>query len=102
MPPLSLLSAFHGCGATDDNTANRFASAQGAAPFSLPPLPYDEGALAPAISSTTIGVHYGKHHKAYVDNLNKLVEDTDLAGKSLEDIAKAVRGDAGKAGVFNN
>jgi Fe-Mn family superoxide dismutase len=78
------------------------ASAQGAAPFSLPPLPYDEGALAPAISSTTIGVHYGKHHKAYVDNLNKLVEGTDLAGKSLEDIAKAVRGDAGKAGVFNN
>jgi len=57
--------------------------------FSLPPLPYPEDALAPVISGTTIGFHYGKHHRAYVDNLNKAIEGTDLAHKSLEDILKA-------------
>jgi len=54
------------------------------------------------ISSTTIGFHYGKHHRAYVDNLNKAVEGTDLAHKSLEDIVKATAGDPARVGVFNN
>ena len=69
----------------------------------LPPLPYADNALAPTISANTIGFHYGKHHKAYVDNLNALLKDMpDLAGLSLEDLIKKVHGDAAKAGVFNN
>lgn len=72
------------------------------APFSLPPLPYADNALEPLISANTISFHYGKHHKAYVDNLNKLVEGKDLAQLSLEDIIKKAAGNADMAGVFNN
>jgi Fe-Mn family superoxide dismutase len=80
----------------------RCALSQPSGPFSLPPLPYPEEALAPVISSTTIGFHYGKHHRAYVDNLNKAVEGTELASKSLEDIVKATAADPARVGVFNN
>jgi Fe-Mn family superoxide dismutase len=65
--------------------------------FTLPDLPYAKGALAPFLSEETLEYHYGKHHNAYVTNLNGLVEGTDLAGKSLEDIILAAEG-----GVFNN
>jgi Fe-Mn family superoxide dismutase len=65
--------------------------------FTLPDLPYAKGALAPFLSEETLEYHYGKHHNAYVTNLNGLVEGTDLAGKSLEDIILA-----GDGGVFNN
>ena len=65
--------------------------------FTLPPLPYDKSALAPHISAETLEFHYGKHHKAYVDNLNKLTEGKPEATKSLEDIIKVSEG-----GVFNN
>ena len=51
-----------------------------AAALSLPPLPYGENALEPVISAKTIGFHYGKHHKGYVDNLNKLIAGTEFAG----------------------
>jgi superoxide dismutase, Fe-Mn family len=71
-------------------------------PFSLPPLPYAEDGLAPVISSTTISFHYGKHHKAYVDNLNKAVEATELKEKSLEDIVKTAFGDHQRAAIYNN
>ncbi|TNE66920.1 MAG: superoxide dismutase [Alphaproteobacteria bacterium] len=70
--------------------------------FELPALPYSDTALEPHISAQTLGFHHGKHHNAYVVNLNKLIEGTDFAGKSLEDIMKATAGDASKAGVFNN
>ncbi|MEZ4375747.1 MAG: Fe-Mn family superoxide dismutase [Polyangiaceae bacterium] len=63
----------------------------------LPALPWAKDALAPHISAETIDYHYGKHHNAYVTNLNKLIDGTDLAGKSLEEIVKAAEG-----GVFNN
>ena len=72
------------------------------APFSLPALPYADDALAPVISSNTLGFHYGKHHKAYVDNLNKLVAGTAHADSSLEDIIRATAGKADAAGIFNN
>jgi Fe-Mn family superoxide dismutase len=68
----------------------------------LPPLPYAEDALAPVISAQTMSFHYGKHHKAYVDNLNKLVAGTDLADTPLEKVIAASAGKADKAGVFNN
>ena len=72
------------------------------APFSLPPLPYADTALEPLISANTLSYHYAKHHKTYVDNLNKLVEGKDLAQMSLEEIIHASAGKAEMAGVFNN
>ena len=72
------------------------------APFSLPPLPYADTALEPLISANTLSFHYGKHHKAYVDNLNKLVEGKDLATMTLEQIINLSAGKADMAGVFNN
>lgn len=70
--------------------------------FTLPPLPFAEGALAPVISANTLGFHYGKHHKAYVDNLNKLVAGTELESATLEKIIKDTAGKADKSGIFNN
>ncbi len=70
--------------------------------ISLPPLPYAKDALAPYISANTLDFHYGKHHKAYVDNVNKLIEGTDLAEKSLEEIIKISAKDTAKTGIFNN
>ena len=64
---------------------------------SLPELPWPKDALAPTISAETIEYHYGKHHKAYVDKLNALIEGTPLAKASLEEIVKTSEG-----GVFNN
>ena len=68
----------------------------------LPELPYGKDALAPYISQNTIEFHYGKHHKTYVDNANKLLADTDMADASLEAIIQKTAGDAGKIGIFNN
>ena len=70
--------------------------------FTLNPLPYNRDALAPHMSAETLDYHYGKHHKAYVDNLNKLVDGTELAHKSLEEVIKIAFGDSAKAGIFNN
>jgi len=71
-------------------------------PFALPPLPYSENALEPYTSAKTISFHYGKHHKAYVDNLNKAAAGTDLEGKPLDQVIRAVAGDPKRTGVFNN
>lgn len=70
--------------------------------FELPALPYPADALKPYMSAETFSFHHGKHHAAYVANLNKLIEGTDLANKSLEEIIKATFGDPSKAGIFNN
>ena len=67
-----------------------------------PPLPYAEDALEPVISAKTIGFHYGKHHKAYVDNLNKLIAGTEFEGIPLEEIIKKTADKAEHAGIFNN
>ena len=63
----------------------------------LPALPFERTALEPNISGETIDYHYGKHHKAYVDNLNKMIEGTEFADMALEDIIKKSQG-----GMFNN
>jgi superoxide dismutase, Fe-Mn family len=65
--------------------------------FELPALPYAKNALEPHISAETLEFHYGKHHQTYVTKLNGLIEGTDFAGKSLEEIVKTSSG-----GVFNN
>jgi len=70
--------------------------------FELPALPYDAKALEPFISANTLSFHHGKHHAAYVNNLNNLTKDSPLAAKSLEEIIVEVAGDAAKAGIFNN
>src|ERR1700759_2177989 len=68
--------------------------------FKLPDLPYAHDALAPYMSRETLEYHHDKHHKAYVDNGNKLLEGSGLEGKSLEEV---VKGSFGKnAGLFNN
>jgi Fe-Mn family superoxide dismutase len=68
-------------------------------PFSLPPLPFADNALEPVISANTLGFHYGKHHAAYVANLNKLVAGTEFAGMDLETVVKKA---GGNPGIFNN
>ncbi|MGZ3636059.1 MAG: superoxide dismutase [Syntrophales bacterium] len=68
----------------------------------LSDLPYAKDGLAPYISANTLEFHYGKHHRAYVDNTNKLIAGTDLANESLETIVKKTVGDAAKSGLFNN
>jgi Fe-Mn family superoxide dismutase len=70
--------------------------------FELPPLPYDKSALEPHTSAKTLDFHHGKHHQAYVTNLNNLIKDTPLASKSLEAIIKETAKDESKVGVFNN
>jgi superoxide dismutase, Fe-Mn family len=74
----------------------------GAQVIELPKLPYGDSDLAPHISQETISYHYGKHHKAYVDNTNRLIAGTELSAASLEDIVKATAGKADKKGLFNN
>ena len=63
----------------------------------LPPLPYAKDALQPHISAETLEFHYGKHHQAYVTNLNNLIKGTEFENASLEDIIKKSSG-----GIFNN
>jgi len=73
-------------------------------PFELSPLPYEESALEPAISARTVGFHYGKHHKAYVETLNKLVTGTRYAEMPLEQIVRttANRENEKEKKIFNN
>lgn len=65
--------------------------------FELPELPYEKNALEPHISAETLEYHHGKHHNAYVNNLNGMIKDTEFEGLSLEEIIKKSDG-----GVFNN
>jgi superoxide dismutase, Fe-Mn family len=68
----------------------------------LPPLPYAENALDPVVSGNTIGFHYGKHHKGYVDTLNKLIAGTELVNLSLEKLVAETAGKADKTAIFNS
>jgi len=65
--------------------------------FELPPLPFKMDALEPFISKKTLEFHYGKHHQAYVNNLNKLAPGSEFENASLEEIIKK-----GSGGIFNN
>ena len=70
--------------------------------FELPPLPYPKDGLEPHMSARTLEFHHGKHHKAYVDTLNKLVKDTPFETQSLEAVIKATAKDESKTLIFNN
>jgi Fe-Mn family superoxide dismutase len=73
-----------------------------ASPITLPSLPWADNALDPVISANTISFHYGKHHKTYVDNVNKMIAGTEYADLPLEKIVAATAGKPDKAGIFNN
>lgn len=70
--------------------------------LTLPPLPYEEGALEPVISQRTVNFHYQKHHRGYVDNLNKLLAGNSLATMGLEQIVRQTAGDLEHHTIFNN
>lgn len=70
--------------------------------FELPPLPYASDALSPHLTAETLSFHHGKHHNAYVTNLNNLAKGTEYESMSLEAVIKATAGKADKAGIFNN
>lgn len=71
-------------------------------PFTLPPLPYAENALEPVISARTMSFHYGKHHKAYVDALNKLTDGTEFADLPLVEVVRKTAEKPERAAIFNN
>jgi Fe-Mn family superoxide dismutase len=77
-------------------------SSQTGGSIQLPELSYSQDALVPIISASTMSFHHGKHHKAYVDNLNKLIGGTDLVGLSLEAIIKKTAEVSEKQSMFNN
>jgi Fe-Mn family superoxide dismutase len=74
----------------------------GRSPLALPDLAFKQDALEPVISARTIGFHYGKHHRAYFDNLHKLIDGTPLASQSLEEVVFASHGRPELEAVFNN
>jgi Fe-Mn family superoxide dismutase len=76
--------------------------ASSAAPLALPRLPYAPDALDPVISARTLEFHYGKHHKTYVDTLNKLIAGTEFADQPLEAIVRSTAGKADRSKIFNN
>lgn len=78
------------------------ASARAVSAIALPALPYADTALQPVITAQMIGLHYGKHHKGYVDNLNKLITATEYADLPLEKIITGTSGQSDKAAIFNN
>ena len=84
------------------DTSNSSTVPGAASPLALPPLPYAENALEPVITAKTMGFHYGKHHKGYVDNLNKLIAGTEYANLSLEKIITSTAGRPEKTAIFNN
>jgi len=69
--------------------------------FSLPPLPFDRSALEPVLSAESFDYHHGKHHRAYVDKVNGWIDEKDLAGKSIIDVARIAKEQSDKA-LFNN
>jgi Fe-Mn family superoxide dismutase len=75
---------------------------ENAVPHLLPALPYADNALEPVITANTIHFHYGKHHQAYVDNLNKLITGTEFADLPLEKIIAGTAGKPDKTAIFNN
>jgi superoxide dismutase, Fe-Mn family len=74
----------------------------GAEPHQLPPLPYEMNALEPVISAKTLSFHYGKHHKSYVDTLNKLIVGTEFAQLTLEATILRAAGKPEHTAIFNN
>ena len=84
------------------DTSNSSTVRGAASPHVLPALPYAENALEPVITAKTMSFHYGKHHKGYVDNLNKLIAGTEYADLALEKIITSTVGQPERTAIFNN
>lgn len=84
------------------DTSNSSTVRGAASPYVLPALPYAENELEPVITAKTMSFHYGKHHKGYVDNLNKLIAGTEYADLALEKIITSTAGQPEKTEIFNN
>jgi len=84
------------------NTGNSSTVPGAASPHVLAPLPYAENAFEPVITAKTLSFHYGKHHKGYVDNLNKLIAGTEYAALTLEKIITSTAEKPEKIAIFNN
>lgn len=82
--------------------AAKTAASNAVGPYRLAALPYAESALAPAISAETVALHYGKHHRGYVDKLNGLLAGDSRRGKSLEELMRATHGTPADVAIFNN
>lgn len=70
--------------------------------FTLPDLPYDYAALEPSVSETTMRTHHGKHHQAYLTNVNAFLKDSGASASTLEELVRGSAGDAAQAKMFNN
>jgi Fe-Mn family superoxide dismutase len=70
--------------------------------FELPPLPWPSNALDPVISKAAVELHHEKHHRGYIDKLNKLVEGTEFAEMPLEEVVRATSADPSQRKIFNN
>ncbi|HEY9877029.1 MAG TPA: superoxide dismutase [Leptolyngbyaceae cyanobacterium] len=70
--------------------------------YELPPLPYAYDALEPYVSKSTLEFHHDKHHAAYVNKYNELVQGTEFESKSIEEVIKAIAGNPDKTAIFNN
>jgi Fe-Mn family superoxide dismutase len=99
---LALPAAAHALRSPQETRPAAAAAAQGSGPFTLMPLPYAETALDPLVSPLTVSFHHGKHHKGYVDNLNRLVAGTAHASQTLAEVVVASAADAEKRAIFNN
>jgi Fe-Mn family superoxide dismutase len=84
------------------DTSNSSEVLRAASSIVLPPLPYAENGLEPVITAKTLSFHYGKHHKTYVDNLNKLITGTDYSELSLDEIIRGTAGRPERTAIFNN
>ncbi len=84
------------------NTSSTSHELRGDSTLVLSPLPFTEDGLEPIISAKTLSFHYGKHHRTYLDNLNKLMIGGEYAGMELEEIISQVAGKPEKIAIFNN
>ncbi len=71
-------------------------------PFLLPPLPYDKAALAPTVSALTVNLHYGKHHRGYIDKLNVLTANSAMSFMRLEDVILESWNNPATTAIFNS
>lgn len=99
--PVARRSFLLGAAATGILASTARAAPAVAPPFTLPPLPYPADGLAPVISGQTLGFHHGKHHQAYVDNLNQLVAGSEMEKHTLDAVVRATNG-TDKVAIFNN
>jgi len=102
LQPSPLQEGGHSAGSSDHAGVSTAMLEHMGFPYELPALPYALDALSPFISETTLRFHYGKHHKTYIDALNKAIDDTEFEAMPLRALIQATAGKPGQATLFNN